>query len=125
MATVDKTIADDIIKGLYPEDGWVKIIEYTTPEGNKAYGAVNRRDDPDRYRPSEYVINPTLYWKAPVLARRYTLTVCGRTEDDLAEAITEACRRIDDGNLCGMDSNSTSAFHFNSTDEVPDNELPR
>lgn len=64
MATVAKDIADRVIAGEYPEDDWVKIIEYTTPEGAKAYGLLNRLDDPDRYRPSEYVINPTTYWEA-------------------------------------------------------------
>jgi hypothetical protein len=64
MATVDKDIADDIIAGKYPEDGWVKIVKYTNMAGNEAYGAVHRNDDPDRYRASPFVINPTLYWEA-------------------------------------------------------------
>lgn len=63
MATVDKQIADEIIAGKYPDDGWVKIVEYTTPEGAKAYGAVHRNDDPDRYRASPFVRNPALYWQ--------------------------------------------------------------
>lgn len=64
MTTMSKETADRIIAGEFAEDGWVKIVEYTTPEGDKAYGAVHRCDDPDRYRASPWVRNPTLYWEA-------------------------------------------------------------
>ena len=64
MSTVSKKIADDIIVGSYPEDHAVKIVEYTTPEGAKAYGVIFKGNDPDKYRASPFVINPVVYWEA-------------------------------------------------------------
>ena len=64
MATVTKTIADDIIAGKYDEDNIVKIVKYTNFfNGGDAYGIVQAGQDPDMYRPSAYVINPELYWE--------------------------------------------------------------
>lgn len=63
MATVDKDIADRVMAGEFSEDGWVKVVKYTTPEGGEAYGLVHHADDPDRYRPSPYVINPVTIWE--------------------------------------------------------------
>lgn len=65
MATVDKDIADRVVAGEFDDDGWIKIIEYTTPEGAKAYGLLHQNDDPCRYWPSPCVINPTTYWEKP------------------------------------------------------------
>jgi hypothetical protein len=33
--------------------------------------------------------------------------------------------RIEAGNLSGMDFNAESSFYFNSTDDVPPEEMPR
>lgn len=62
MSTVDKEIADAVIAGKYEEDGWVRIIKYTNAWGGEAYGLENIRSI-GRYRPSNYVINPTVYWE--------------------------------------------------------------
>ena len=63
MATVSKYIAERIMAGEYSEDGWVKVVRYTNFEGGESYGLVHRHDDPDRYRPSPYVINPITIWE--------------------------------------------------------------
>ena len=63
MATVNKKIVDDIIAGLYEEDGWVKIVKYQNAWGSEAYGAIALREDQNKYHESEFVINPTVYWE--------------------------------------------------------------
>ena len=65
MPTVSKKIADDIIAGKYPEDGWVKIVKYTNAWGGEAYGCISQRQPLDLYSPSEFVINPEVYWEFP------------------------------------------------------------
>lgn len=62
MGTVSKKIADDVIAGLYDDDRPVKIVKYTDAWGGEAYGLVCAHEDPDRYRASEYVRNPSDYW---------------------------------------------------------------
>lgn len=63
MATIDsKEIVDDIIAGKYPEDGWVKIVQYNNMFGGVAYGCITVHDDPDKYRASEFVRNPVTIW---------------------------------------------------------------
>lgn len=76
MATVEKDFADNLIKhagyyngnsdNTYGDNPRCKaIIEYTTAWGNKAYGLTMDGDrDPLRYlRPTEFVIEPRVYWK--------------------------------------------------------------
>lgn len=64
MATVSKFTADEIIAGKYPEDNIVKIVEYTSIFGpDRVYGTIIKRDDPNRYKESAYVKNPTIYWE--------------------------------------------------------------
>lgn len=65
MGTISKDIVDDVIAGKYEADRPVKIIKYTDAWGSEAYGLVCAHEDPDRYRASDYVINPTLYWTHP------------------------------------------------------------
>ena len=62
MSTVSKEIADDIIAGKYPEDEWIRIIEYDNAWGGVAYGLESRRTL-GKYSPSEYVQNPRVYWQ--------------------------------------------------------------
>ncbi len=40
MSTVDKTIADRIIAGEFPEDRAVKIVEYDNAWGGVGYGVI-------------------------------------------------------------------------------------
>ena len=63
MATVSKAIADEVVAGKYPEDGWARIIKYTNMEGGDAYG-LEQEYDLGKYHESEYVRNPTVYWEA-------------------------------------------------------------
>jgi hypothetical protein len=65
MGTITKQIADDVIAGKYECDRPTKIIKYTNAWGGEAFGLVCAHEDQDRYRPTEYVINPTVYWVHP------------------------------------------------------------
>lgn len=65
MATVDKSIADRIIAGEFPEDDARKIIEYDNAWGGIGYGVIFGEEDPDRYRETEFVRNPRVYWERP------------------------------------------------------------
>ncbi len=77
MSTFDKDFADRLKVG----NGWldgnsdnsmgdnprcIRIVEYTNAWGKKAYGATFAGEDHTKYlRPSEFVINPAIYWEAP------------------------------------------------------------
>ena len=63
MATVDKSIADNIIAGEYPEDEAVKIVKYTNAWGGESYGVIFKGEPLDKYSATEFVINPTTYWE--------------------------------------------------------------
>jgi hypothetical protein len=64
MSTVDKSIADRIVAGEFPDDRALKIVKYTNLWGGDSYGVVFHGDDPEKYRPREFVQNPTVYWEA-------------------------------------------------------------
>lgn len=83
MATVTKSIADDLIAG----GGWleaepdhfapdnpqaVKIVEYTDVEGELAYGVVFRWEpNPYRYeRKSQYIRSPKVIWEVAHLGEQ-------------------------------------------------------
>ena len=63
MATVDKSTADSIVAGEFPEADVRKIIEYDNAWGGIGYGVIFGEDDPDRYRETEFVRNPRVYWE--------------------------------------------------------------
>jgi len=66
MATVSKDLADTIARndGRYSDDPRVlRIIEYTNAWGKLAYG-LEYPGQEVKYYPSEYVINPRVYWEA-------------------------------------------------------------
>jgi hypothetical protein len=63
MSTVDKITADKIIAGKYPEDRCIKIVKYTNAWGGESYGAIFHGDSLDKYKASDFVINPVLYWE--------------------------------------------------------------
>lgn len=65
MATISKAIADDVIAGKYDDDYALpmKIVKYTNAWGGEAFGLIFQGQNPDTYRASEYVINPTVYWE--------------------------------------------------------------
>lgn len=56
--------------------------------------------------------------------RKFTLVVRGKTESDLEDALQEALRRIQAGNLSGTDRNDDGGFYFDSTTNVPEAEQP-
>ena len=61
MSTVTKKIADNVIAGKYPEDNWLRIIKYKNAFGGESYG-LERKETLGKYQPSQYVINPEIYW---------------------------------------------------------------
>lgn len=74
VSSVDKAFADNIVShgGWYNGDAdnslgdnprCVLIIEYTNSWGTKAYGLVFEGKI-NKYKPSKFVINPQVYWKA-------------------------------------------------------------
>lgn len=64
MGTISKKIADDVIAGKYADDQPVKIVKYTNAWGDEAYGLICAGQPLDRYRASEFVRNPSVYWTA-------------------------------------------------------------
>lgn len=58
-------------------------------------------------------------------ARKFTIVVRGNSEQAYEAALSEALKRIEDGNLSGADSADDGAFYFDSTDDIPSGELPR
>ncbi len=66
MSTVSKTMADKLVacNGCYKDDmPVVRIVEYTNAWGGTAYG-LECEHQMGRYAPSEYVIDPRVYWEA-------------------------------------------------------------
>lgn len=66
MATVSKELADTLAKndGHYSDDPRVsRIVEYTNAWGKQAYG-LEYPGQEGKYSPSEYVIDPKVYWEA-------------------------------------------------------------
>jgi hypothetical protein len=68
MSTVDKTIADRVIAGEFPEDDVVAIIKYNNVfNGNEAYKLIFSRQASliqwilDGKEAN--LLNPTIYWK--------------------------------------------------------------
>ena len=65
MSTVNKSIADDVIAGKYPEDDVVRIVKYHNAFNNAdAYGLIMRGQDLMGYHKSVYCRNPEIYWEA-------------------------------------------------------------
>ena len=71
MSTVDKAFADKVVAAngqLYPDDPFeppiTRIVEYVNAWGAKAYGMTFDKQDQQKYmRPSEFVIDPHIYWE--------------------------------------------------------------
>lgn len=59
------------------------------------------------------------------VTRKVTLVVAAGNEGAFEDALAEATRLINQGNLSGSNSNDEGGFYFDSTDSVPDGELPR
>ena len=68
MATINSRAEVNIIikgNGIYPGDRLrvIKIVEYTNNWGRQAFGLIYKGEDPDRYRPSEFIKNPKTIWE--------------------------------------------------------------
>lgn len=57
--------------------------------------------------------------------RKFNIVVRGDTEAAYEEALQEALKRVQGGNLSGGDSTDDGAFSFDSTSDVPEGEQPR
>ena len=68
MATISKELAEKIIAndGYYSDDPRVmQVVRYDNFEGLPAYAILYDQDvRADRYRPSPYVNNPEIIWRA-------------------------------------------------------------
>lgn len=68
---VDKIIAGD---GFFPGDEHlppvVRIIEYTNKWGGRCWG-IETPHEAGRYKASEYVNDPKLYWEMPNWEQKY------------------------------------------------------
>jgi hypothetical protein len=72
MSTVNKEFADTVVAAngvLYPDDPFeppiVRIVRYTNAWGGEGFGMTFKGQDPEKYmRPTEFVINPVIYWEA-------------------------------------------------------------
>ncbi|MBK6616307.1 hypothetical protein [Ottowia sp.] len=60
-----------------------------------------------------------------IIARKITLVVAGKSEGAFEDALAEATRLVNQGNLSGMNNNREGGFYFNSDPDVPDSLLPR
>lgn len=67
MGTVSKDLADKLVaqNGYYADDPRVmRIVEYENAfNGAKSYG-IEYEGQMGKYSPSEFVINPKVYWQA-------------------------------------------------------------
>ncbi len=63
MGTINRQTADAVIAGKYDDDLPVKIVKYTNAWGDESFGLICAHENPDRYAPSEYVINPVVFWE--------------------------------------------------------------
>lgn len=57
--------------------------------------------------------------------RKVTLVVAAGNEGAFEDALAEATRLINQGNLSGSNSNDEGGFYFDSTDSVREGERPR
>jgi len=67
MATVSKELADKLAAqdGYYADDPRVlRIVEYTNAFGSGQSYGIEYEGQLGKYSPSEYVINPKVYWEA-------------------------------------------------------------
>lgn len=67
MATVSKDLADKLVAqdGYYSDDARVlRIVEYTNAFGSGLSYGVEYEGQFGKYGPSEYVIDPKVYWEA-------------------------------------------------------------
>lgn len=60
-----------------------------------------------------------------LIARKITIVIAATNEGAYEEALAEATRLVNQGNLSGANSNEEGGFSIDSTTDVPDTELPR
>lgn len=66
MGTVTQAMADEIVSGRWSIDNPVKIVKYKNAfDGSDTFGVVFEGENLNKYRESEYVIEPELYWLKP------------------------------------------------------------
>lgn len=64
MGTVSKEIADRVIAGEFDSDHPIKIVKYNNCfDGSESYGLICEGDPLDKYKETEFVRNPVVYWE--------------------------------------------------------------
>lgn len=76
------------------------------------------REDADGY------VQECTEFKAKMITRKITIVLRGETEAAVEEAFDEATDRLKNGCSSGKDSNDTSGFYFENTEDVPAGEIP-
>lgn len=56
--------------------------------------------------------------------RMYTLVIEADDDGAFDDALSEATRLLNQGNLSGTDRTENGAFYFDSTDDVPESKRP-
>ena len=69
VGTVNKQIADDVIAGKYAFDNPRKIVKYLNAWGGESYGLICAHEPLDKYKASDFVKNPEIYWEHPSIRR--------------------------------------------------------
>lgn len=63
MTTVNKEIADAIVRGEYSADGATRVVQYQTWWHTIAYGVTFRDESKRKYMvQTEYIVSPVIYW---------------------------------------------------------------
>lgn len=57
--------------------------------------------------------------------RMFTLVIDADSDSAYEDALSEATRLMNEGNFCGKNSNEEGAFYFESTENVPEEKMPR
>lgn len=59
-----------------------------------------------------------------MILRKIVIVVKARTEEDVAETVEEVARQIQEGYVMGHNTSENSSYHYTSTADVPDGEIP-
>ena len=59
-----------------------------------------------------------------MLKRKFTIVIAGNDESAYDDALAQATQQIQDGYLAGHNADGAGGYHFDSTEDVPDGEIP-
>lgn len=65
MGTVDKSIADRVIAGEFPEDEAMRIVQYDNEFGSDNFGVTCKGEDHSKYLEETFFVRrPRIYWES-------------------------------------------------------------